>query len=99
MVKLLMSWDIKPGQENAYFEFILQEFTPTMIKLGIRPIEAWYTIYGRGPQILTGGVVEDLETLKRILESEEWRSLEKRLKRFVTNFQRKVVPASGHFQL
>jgi hypothetical protein len=99
MVKLLMSWDIKPGQEAAYFEFIVKEWAPGVMKLGFQPTEAWYTVFGEGPQILTGGMTEDLETMREILESEEWHDLQEKLFAFVTNFQQKVVPATGRFQL
>jgi hypothetical protein len=99
MVKLLMSWDIKPGQEAAYFEFIVKEWAPGVMKLGFQPTEAWYTVVGDGPQILTGGITEDFETMREILESEEWRNLQEKLFAFVTNFQQKVVRATGRFQL
>ena len=36
-VKLLMSWDILPGQEQTYFEFAMQTFAPALIKLGWQP--------------------------------------------------------------
>ncbi|MFB0535873.1 MAG: hypothetical protein ACETWR_12930 [Anaerolineae bacterium] len=99
MVKLLMSWDIKPGQEAAYFEFIVKEWAPGVMELGFQPTEAWYTVFGDGPQILTGGITEDLETMRKILESEEWHDLQEKLLAFVTNFRQKVVPATGRFQL
>jgi hypothetical protein len=99
MVKLLMSWDIKPGQEAAYFEFIVKEWAPGVMKLGLQPTEAWYTVFGDGPQMLTGGITEDLETMREVLESEEWCILREKLDDFVTNFQQKVVPATGRFQL
>ncbi len=99
MMKLLMSWDIKSGREQAYFEFIVREFAPGLMRLGLQPTEAWYTVYGAGPQILTGGVTTDLETMNRILESSEWKALRDRLLAFVTNFSYKVVAANGSFQL
>ena len=99
MVKLLMSWDIKPGQEAAYFEFIVKEWAPGVMKLGLQPTEAWYTVFGDGPQMLTAGITEDIETMREILESAEWRNLQEKLFAFVTNFQQKVVPATGRFQL
>ncbi|RLC65819.1 MAG: hypothetical protein DRI52_12725 [Chloroflexi bacterium] len=99
MIKLLMGWDIKPGREAEYHEFIVGEFMPRLMKLGIRLTDAWYTIYGQGPQILAGGVAEDLETMAEALESREWRNLREKLLTYVTNFQQKVVPATGHFQL
>lgn len=99
MVKLLMTWDIRPGKESEYFEFVVQEFAPKLVRLGIQPTEAWYTVYGSAPQILTGGVAEDRSTLDSILEGEEWKSLHKKLLTFVTNFKFKIVKAAGNFQL
>lgn len=99
MVKLLMSWNIRPGRESEYFEFIVREFGPELAKLGVRPTEAWYTAYGNSPQILTGGVAEDLETLRRIMATEEWQNLKKKLLTYVTDYRQKIVRASGGFQL
>lgn len=99
MVKLLMSWDIKAGREQPYFEFVVQEFAPGLMRLGLQPTEAWYTVYGKGPQILTGAVTNDLETMREILAGEEWKRLSDRLLQYVSNFSHKVVEASGRFQL
>jgi hypothetical protein len=99
MVKLLMSWDIKHGQQNEYFEFIVREFVPGIMRLGIQPTEAWYTVYGNGPQILTGGVAEDVQTMSQILGSNDWTELKGKLMEFVTNYQQKIVPHRTRFQL
>ena len=99
MIKLLMSWDIKMGREQPYFEFIVREFAPGLMRLGIQPTEAWYTIYGHGPQILSGGVTEDLDAMKRILDNEDWKQLLERLLGYVTNYHQKIVQANGRFQL
>jgi hypothetical protein len=68
------------------------------MRLGLQPTEAWYTVYGDGPQILTGGVAKD-DAMERILESDDWKALRNQLLNYVTNFSQKVVPASGSFQL
>lgn len=99
MIKLLMNWDIKPGQEHAYFEFQVQELAPSMAQMGLHLSEAWYTVYGKGPRILFASVTEDLESLQKILDSEEWKSLHERLLSFVTNYSHKVVAASSRFQM
>ena len=99
MVKLLMSWDIKPGSESDYFEFVVREFAPGIMKLGVQPTEAWYTVFGDGPQILTGAVAEDLPTMQSILASNEWQKLKGKLFEYVTNFDFKIVRATGRFQL
>lgn len=99
MVKLLMTWDIRPGKESEYFEFMVQEFAPKLVRLGIQPTESWYTVYGNGPQILMGGVTEDRASLDNILEGEEWKTLHTKLLTFVTNYGYKIVPHTGNFQL
>ncbi len=99
MIKLLMSLDIKSGLESTYFDFIVNEFAPGLLKLGVQPTEAWYTVYGSGPQILTGGVAKDLETMNQILDSDEWHDLQSKLRAYITNFEYKVVPDTGRFQL
>lgn len=98
-VKLLMMWDIRPDREPDYFEFVMDEFSPGLTKLGLQPSEAWYTIYGEGPQILTGAIAEDLDAVQRALNSEEWSQLKEKLLDLVENYQQKVIAATGRFQL
>ncbi len=98
-IKLLMSWDIRPGKEQSYFEFAMQTFAPAMMKMGWQPTEAWYTLYGDAPQIMTAGVADSVEKMREILDSPQWAELKARLLEYVTNFQYKVVPASGRFQI
>ena len=98
-VKLLMTWDMVPGREQEYFEFLVREFVPGMQRLGIQPTEAWLTTYGDGPQMLAGGVAETLNAMQIALSTEEWTELQGKLLDFVTNFDSKVVQASGGFQL
>jgi len=94
-----MTWDIKPGQEQVYFEFATQTFAPTLIKLGWQITEAWYTLYGEGPQILTAGITDNLEKMRDILDSPQWAELKTQLLEHVTDFEYKVIPASGRFQM
>jgi len=99
MVKLLMSWDIKPGRDSEYFEFVVREFVPGITRLGLQPTEAWFTIYGDRPQVLTGGITEDLSAMQRILASREWQKLHGRLLEMVTNYRQKIVRATGTLQI
>ena len=99
MIKLLMTWDIRSGKESEYFEFVVQEFAPKMIRLGVQPTEAWYTVYGKAPQILTGFVADDRKTMDEVLSGEEWQTLRDKLLNYVDNFNYKIVPAVGNFQL
>jgi len=99
MVKLLMSWDIMPGRESEYFEFIVKEWAPGLLKLGIETNEVWFTVFGDCPQILTSGLAKDAETARGVLGSPEWHKLVDRLKEYVNDFTHKLIPAAGGFQL
>ena len=97
-VKLLMTWDILPGQAQEYFEFIVREFLPGMQKLGVEPTDAWYTAYGDGPQIVVGGVSPGMEAMEKFLTSAEWQSISEKLMNYVENFSYKIVRAKGGYQ-
>ena len=101
-VKLLMNWDIKPGRDQDYFEFVVREWVPGIQRLGLKPTGAWYTVYSRDkdlPQIMTEGITEELDTMREILASEEWTQLDDKLSEFVSNYQQKIVRATGGFQV
>lgn len=98
-VKLLLSWDILPGREQDYFEFVVRDFIPGMQHLGMEPGEAWFTMYGNQPQILVAAQMNSMAAIQTILASPDWDSLTKRLLDYVENYQYKVVPARGGFQM
>ncbi len=97
-VKLLMTWDILPGHEQDYFEFIVQEFIPALQQLGLEPEEAWFTVYGDYPQILATARAPSLEAALSILRSRQWKDMERRLKQYITNYRYKLVPYKPTFQ-
>lgn len=61
-VKLILTYDILPGRDQDYFEFLVRELAPGLSKLGLEPTESWYTMYGKRPTILLGGIAEDYKT-------------------------------------
>lgn len=99
MVKLLMTWDIQPGRDAEYFEFVVREFVPGITRLGLQPTEAWFTIYGECPQMLTGGITDSLASMQQILHSTEWQDLQGKLMQLVVNYEQKIVPHTGTLQL
>jgi hypothetical protein len=99
MVKILMFWNIREGKESEYLEFLTQEFAKLIIAMGIDPTDAWYVVWGQGPQVLAGGTTDDLESMERALASPDWAQFHERLGQLVTDFQYKIVEQSGGFQL
>lgn len=99
MFKLLMSWDIKPGRDQEYFEFMVREFAPGITRLGLTPTEAWLAVYGECPQIMMEAVAEDLVSVRERLSMPEWDRLREQLLDYVDNYQQKIVHASRGFQI
>ena len=98
-VKLLMTWDILPGREQEYFEFVVRDWIPGIQRLGMEPSDAWFTMYGEGPQIMAAAQMPSINSLQQILESNDWQSLTRQLQDYVENFDYKVVQARSGFQL
>ena len=98
-VKLLMTWDILPGREQEYFEFVVRDFIPGIQRLGMEPNDAWFTMYGNQPQILAAFQMPTVAALERTMASDEWQTLNQRLLDYVDHLDYKVVPARNGFQL
>ena len=99
MFRLIMTWNIRQGKETEYLEFITQDFVRLIVSMGFHPLDAWYTVWGEGPQVMASGVTKDLQTVEEALQSDDWKKLRDGLDEFVINFGYKVVEASGGFQL
>lgn len=98
-VKLIMTWDILPGREQEYFEFVVRDYIPGMQKLGLEPSDAWFTMYGNQPQIMAAAQMPGLTELVDILKSSAWDDLTKKLMDYVENFKYKIVEARSGFQI
>ena len=97
-VKMLMTYDVVPELQQAYYEFVLGEMIPSAQSMGLVLSEAWHTAYGDYPIRLNGFVARSRQELDRVLASTEWQQLEEKLKRFVEGYQRKIVPFREGFQ-
>jgi hypothetical protein len=94
-----MTWDILPGREQDYFEFVVRDFIPGLQRLGLEPSDAWFTMYGEKPQIMTSAQMPSLGALTQVLESQEWTDLSKLLMDYVEDFTFKIIPARAGFQM
>ena len=98
-VKLLMTWDILPGREQEYFEFVVRDWIPGIQRLGLEPSDAWFTMYGDQPQIMASAQTNSITTMQRILGTSEWIDLTHQLLDYVEDFKYKIVPARSGFQM
>ena len=98
MIKLIMTWDIKPGNEQEYFAFVLHEYLPQFNKFGFEITDAWVTVYGNRPQILVGAVIASKLKARKVMSSDEWNNLNEQLKGLVDNLEFKLATHKGSFQ-
>ena len=97
--KLILSWDIRQEAEAEYSDFVANEFIPSISKLGLADIQAWYTVYGDCEQILVSGNTQTEQQMRYLLDSDEWEELHDRLVDLVDDFEMKVVHGTAGFQL
>lgn len=97
-VKLLLSYNIRSGKENAYRRFVLEELLPKAQELGLAPTDAWHTVYGSYPARLVGFAAEDLNAAHTALASDEWDALMRQLKDYTDELSQRLVPLRGGFQ-
>lgn len=97
-MKLLLSYNIRAGDMQAYYEFVLGRYIPVMQSLGLEMSEAWHTEYGDYPIRLIGFVSRDEETMMNVLSDESWEDLNDQLEEFVTDFSYKVIPYTVGFR-
>lgn len=96
--KLLLIYDIKPGMNNLYYRYVVNEFVPALNDMGIYVTEAWHTAYGDYPVRQVEYVVDSMTTLNTAFHSSTWKSLEDRLKGFTLHYRRKIIPYRRGFQ-
>ncbi len=97
-VKMLITYDVLPGTQDAYTQFVRTELIPVIHKMGLNLYGVWHTAYGAYPSYLATFVAESLETLEAALMSSEWHRLESKLKRYTANYSNRVVRFKTSFQ-
>ena len=98
-IKLLLTYDVIQERQQEYYQFVMGRYVPALQSMGLQMSEAWHTAYGDFPDRLIGFVCHDEETIQKLLESDLWLSLNDELESFVTDFDYKIVPYKGGFQL
>ena len=98
-LKLLLTYDVIQERQQEYYQFVMGRYLPALQTMGFQMSEAWHTAYGDFPGRLIGFVCRDEDTMRELLDSELWLSLNEELEGFVTSFDYKIVPHKGGFQL
>ncbi len=91
MLKILISYDMQTGKERECQDYLVNKLAPGLAKLGFRISDVWYTMWGASPQILSGGVVEDLAQAQKIFQSSSWEKLADGMNPLTENFNVRLV--------
>lgn len=97
--KLILFYNIRPDRQDQYYRYMLSSFVPAIQKLGVYMHMAWHIAYGDYPMRKIEFVTESAEVLRQLFLSDEWEELEGKLKRYVVDYERKVISYRNGFQL
>ncbi len=101
--KLMLFYDLTTQNSEAYYQFVMTEMIPVAHEMGLYIFRAFHTIPGTQkdyrPMRQVEYIAEDLQTIRRVLDSDVWHELEARLADHVSNYHRKVVKFRQGFQM
>lgn len=97
--KLILIYNIKPEKKDQYYRYMLSIFVPAIQKLGVYMHMVWHIAYGDHPLRKVEFVTESSDILRRLFLSDEWDELENKLRRYVDDYERKVVDYRNGFQV
>ncbi len=90
-VKFNQAWNVLSHKKDEYDEFVINEYFPTLNKLGISVAGEWEVLIGDDPGIICEGRVSDIDNLLRNLESEKFQNTRIKLKRLVENYRSRIL--------
>jgi hypothetical protein len=92
-------WDVAPGKQQAYSDFVMTYYNPTLEKIGIKLVGGYYVTVGMGPRIIAVGLTESLPDLEQAIASKEYEEITSRLMEFVTHYQSKILVPTGRVKM
>jgi hypothetical protein len=93
-------FNIIPGKEKEYAEFITKDHLPTMEKLGIKMTGGWQVVVGPSPYIVAEGTARSIVDIAKALESDEYKRITKILtSNYVTDYSSRILAPTGRIEL
>lgn len=99
LVKLIISYNMRAGLEESCQRFVVNHLGTFLNEQGFRFTDAWYTAWGDAPQMMGGGLLQDVETAREMLASDEWQKIMEEFSRYAEDISIRLVEASGSFQI
>jgi hypothetical protein len=94
-IKFNQYWDLIPGKQAEYAEFIREDFFPTLKNLGVQVVAGWYVLVGKAPHIIIEGISQDMHTIDKIVTSEPFKVIHTRLNNVVQNYMSRIMVPTG----
>jgi hypothetical protein len=92
-------WDVAPRKQQAYSDFVMTYYNPTLERIGIKLVGGYYVTVGMGPRIIAVGLTESLPDLEQAMASKEYEEITSRLMEFVTHYQSKILVPTGRVKM
>ena len=93
-------FNIIPGKEKEYTEFIRKDYLPIMEKLGIKITGGWQVVIGPGPYIVAEATARSIVDIAKALESDEYKRNTKILiSKYVTDYSSRILAPTGRIEL
>lgn len=89
--RLILRYDIQSNVMDAYYEFVMNEFIPSLQSMGLYMAGVWHTAYGSYPNRQVEFLGDSREVFREVFQSERWEILESKLQSFTYNYERKLV--------
>ena len=97
-LKMLLTYNINLDRQENYMRFMLNEFIPTLQSIGLANVGVWHTAWGNYPIRLLVFISENAAGLTRAVASDTFEQMEEKLKSYVTEYTRRIVPFDPGFQ-
>ncbi len=91
MLKVVISYDMEEGHEEDCQEYLVNKLAPGLATMGFQMSDVWYTVWGRSPQITSGGEIDTLDQARGIFLSNDWQELAEGMEDITSNFKVKFV--------
>lgn len=90
-VKFAQTWDVRPGQHEAYKRFTRKVYLPLMETIGLGVTAAWHLMIGSGRQIFSEALVPNVTSIAEAFCDERFLQLIIRMDELVTNYESRVM--------
>lgn len=93
-------FNIIPGKEKEYEEFILKDHLPSMEKMGIKMTGGWQVVVGPGPYIVAEGTAKSIGEIAKAMENPEFNRITNRLiSTYVIDYSSRILAPTGRIEL